>query len=139
MKFRKAVTLVELMIVMIIVAILSVVIFVSMTGAIEEAEAANIEDYRSNLNTVLLQHQQYLITRSKGKDDFLPGGVVRAACLTSLSRGTDDSLTLTAWYGINGAAKYMPDAPEAPYTDSLYIYVPDGEAAMRTYKVGTGP
>ncbi len=139
MKLRRAVTLIELMIVMIIVAILSVVIFVSMTGAIDESEQAAIEDYKAHIDTVLKQHVTRLVSRAKGKDDFLAGGIVRAECSLS-SRGLDDSLGLTTWYAnIPGAANFMPDPPIAPYIDSLYIYVPNNEAAMRCLKVGTYP
>lgn len=128
---------------MIIVAILSVVIFVSMTGAIDESEQAAIEEYKAHIDTVLKQHVMRLVAQTKGKDDFLvgpPEGIVRAQCLTSVSRGLKDSLRLTTWYAnIPGASGFMPDPPIPPYTESLYIYVPLNEAAMRCLKVGTLP
>ncbi len=52
---QKGVTLIELLIVMIIIAILSVVIFISMTASIEDAEQASVDDFKANVNTALKQ------------------------------------------------------------------------------------
>lgn len=61
---RKGVTLIELLIVMIIVAILSIVIFVSMSGNIDDAQTAALKDFQNNARTAVNSWNAAVLTKN---------------------------------------------------------------------------
>ena len=99
-KNQSGVTLIELLIVMIIIAILSVVIFVSMTASIEDAEQASLDDMRDKVHATLEHWVSKRVTDnaslSEGIADGLSAAVVGIADFVLQMEAGDGEIEETA-------------------------------------------
>lgn len=126
MRAGRGVTLVEVMIVMITIAILSIAIFLSLQGAIEEAHEADTSAFRGEMNALLGRWFVRRVTSAEpaGGWDFMPGGAVRSACFGTPA----ETLGWSDWLTLGGEPLLINPLPEDTARVSILIPL-DGTGA----------
>jgi len=115
---KRGVTLIELLIVMIIIAILSAVIFVSMTGALDDARCSDARDTVSDLQVTLKQCWSWQYLNSSNYDTYncsgLPEQIDQAnievvqRCKSDQSNNTNESSALEENITLNFTGNNIP-------------------------------